>query len=86
MELCKEKYNTVPNITFGEIKPVRFNDMEGQVVTFTVNIKKFAVPNKPNHYIKGHRFIIETNTTYMPDGYETLEEWHDLLSYTLELS
>lgn len=86
VELCKKKYNTVPEITIGKIKPIRFNSMEGQVVEFTVTIKKFDVPNKPNHYIKGHRFIIETNTTYMPDDCETLEEWRDLLDYTLELA
>ena len=86
VELCQEKYNTTPEITFGEIKPVRFNDMEGQVVTFTVNIKKFTIHNNPTSYVKGHRFIIETNTTYMPDDCDTLEEWHDLLNYTLELA
>lgn len=86
MELCKTKYNTVPEITFGKIKPIRFNTMEGQVVEFTVNIKKFDIPNKPNHYIKGHRFTIETNTTYMPDDCETLEDWGDWLNYTLDFS
>ena len=86
VELCKEKYNTVPEITFGEIKSVRFNTMEGQVVEFTANIKKFDVPNKPGYYIRGRRFIIETNTTYMPDDCETLEEWRDLLNYTMDLA
>lgn len=86
VELCKEKYNTVPEITFGEIKPVRFNTMEGQVVEFTVNIKKFTIHNNPTSYVKGRRFIIETNTTYMDDDCETLEEWRDLLNYTMDLA
>ena len=86
VNICKEKYNTVPEVTFGEIKPTYFNDMAGQVVEFTVNIKKSDVPNKQGYYIKGRRFIIETNTTYMPDDCETLEDWGDWLNYMLDFS
>ena len=80
VDVCKTKYNTTPEITFGEIKPTYFNNMVGQVVEFTVNIKKFDLPNKPGYYIKGRRFIIETNTTYMPDDCETLEDWGNKLN------
>ena len=84
VELCKIKYNTTPEITFSKPKPTYFNEMAGQVVEFTVNIKKFDVPNNPSRYIKGRRFIIETNTTYMPDDCDTLEAWGDWLNHMLE--
>lgn len=86
IDVCKAKYNTTPDITFSKPKPVRFNDMVGYTVEITVNIKKFTVPNNTTHYIKGHRFIIETNTTYMPDDCETLKDWGDWLNYTLDFS